>query len=92
MRYMYPVQFRVTGPDAQHLRAIAAKLIEIMRADPQALDVNTDWREMILSVRLQVDQDKARVLGIDAQNPCTQSECRPEWLAYHSIPGRRPHH
>ena len=65
---VYPVQFRVTGPDGQALRAITAKLIEIMRANPHTRDVNTDWREMILSVRLQIDQDKARMLGIDAQS------------------------
>jgi len=65
---VYPVQFRVTGPDSQELRAITAKLIEIMRANPNTRDVNTDWREMILSVRLRVDQDKARALGIDAQS------------------------
>ncbi len=65
---VYPVQFRVTGPDGRELRAITAKLIEIMRANPHTRDVNTDWRETILSIRLQIDQDKARVLGIDAQS------------------------
>lgn len=64
----YPVQFRVTGPDPQRLRRIAAEVMEIMRANPHARDVNSDWREMILSVRLRVDQDKARALGVSPQN------------------------
>ncbi|HRY14310.1 MAG: efflux RND transporter permease subunit [Candidatus Competibacteraceae bacterium] len=64
----YPVQFRVVGPDPQTLRAITTELINIMRANPKALDINTDWREMILSVRLRVDQDKARALGVSPQN------------------------
>jgi len=64
----YPVQFRVVGPDAGRLPAIVAELIEILRADPHTRDVNTDWREKIQTVRLRVDQDKARALGINAQD------------------------
>ncbi|MCB1778149.1 MAG: efflux RND transporter permease subunit, partial [Candidatus Competibacteraceae bacterium] len=64
----YPVQFRVVGPERQTLRAITAELIDIMRANPKALDINTNWRETILSVRLRVDQDKARALGVSPQN------------------------
>lgn len=64
----YPVQFRVLGPDPQRLRAISAEVIETLRANPYTRDVNTDWREMILSVRLRIDQDKARALGIRPQN------------------------
>ncbi len=64
----YPVQFRVVGPDPQTLRVITDDLIDIMRAHPQTRDVNIDWREMILNVRLQVDQDKARALGVNPQN------------------------
>ena len=64
----YPVQFRVSGPDPQRLRSIAAEVMEIMRANPHARDVNSDWREMILSVRLRIDQDKARALGVSPQN------------------------
>ncbi|MDG4561660.1 MAG: efflux RND transporter permease subunit, partial [Candidatus Competibacter sp.] len=64
----YPVQFRVAGPDPQPLWTIVAEVIEIMRANPHTRDVHTDWRETIPSMRLHVDQDKARVLGIDPQN------------------------
>jgi multidrug efflux pump len=64
----YPVQFRVAGPDPRRVRAITAEVIEIVRAHPHARDVNTDWRETIPSVRLRVDQDKARMLGINPQD------------------------
>ena len=64
----YPVQFRVVGPDPRQLRTIAAEMIEIMRANPHARDINTDWRETIPSVRLRVDQDKARTLGMNPQD------------------------
>ncbi len=63
----YPVQFRVVGPDPRRLKPIVAELTEILRADPDTRDVNTDWREMIQALRLRVDQDKARALGINAQ-------------------------
>ncbi len=64
----YPVQFRVVGPDAQRLQPIAAELSEIMRAHPQTRDIHANWRGKILSVRLRVDQDKARALGVNPQN------------------------
>jgi multidrug efflux pump len=64
----YPVQFRVVGPDAQRLQPIAAELSEIMRAHPQTRDVHANWRGKILNVRLRVDQDKARALGVNPQN------------------------
>lgn len=64
----YPVQFRVVGPDSQRLRSIAAEVVETMRANPHTRDINTDWRETIPSVRLRVDQDKARALGINPQD------------------------
>ncbi|MCP5158194.1 MAG: efflux RND transporter permease subunit [Gammaproteobacteria bacterium] len=61
----YPVQFRVVGPDPQRLKPIVAELIEIMRTNPYTRDINTNWNEMIQTVRLRVDQDKARALGIN---------------------------
>ncbi|MCB1919248.1 MAG: efflux RND transporter permease subunit [Candidatus Competibacteraceae bacterium] len=64
----YPVQFRVVGPDSSQLRTIADELIEIMQANPYTRDINTDWKEQIQTVRLRVDPDKARALGLNAQN------------------------
>jgi multidrug efflux pump len=64
----YPVQFRVVGPDPRRLKPIVAELTAIMRANPHTRDVNDDWKERIPALRLRVDQDKARVLGINAQD------------------------
>lgn len=63
----YPVQFRLVGPDPQRLQALTVELSEIIPANPSTRDINTDWNEMIQVARLQVDQDKARALGINSQ-------------------------
>ena len=62
----YPVQFRVVGPDPAALRQKADELKAIMRRSPDTRNVNDNWNEAIKVVRLQVDQDKARALGISS--------------------------
>ncbi len=64
----YPVQFRLSGEDPDVLRAQAAAVVAAMRADPDTRDVNTDWNERIKRIRIDVDQDKARKLGISPQS------------------------
>lgn len=63
----FPVQFRVLGPDPAVLRTISAEVAEVMRANPHTKDVHSDWNEMVKVVKLDVDQDKARALGISSQ-------------------------
>ncbi len=63
----YPVQFRVMGDDLTKLREVAAVVATTMRADQNLTNVNFDWTEKIKSVRVEVDQDKARQLGISSQ-------------------------
>jgi multidrug efflux pump len=60
----YPVVFRVLGEDPMVVRNIADHVTEIMRADPNIVDVNDDWHDRIPSLRLVLDQDKARALGV----------------------------
>ncbi|MBV8466650.1 MAG: efflux RND transporter permease subunit, partial [Burkholderiales bacterium] len=63
----YPVQFRVYGPDAAKLTPIVEKVAGIMRANTHIRNVNTDWGERVKVMRLTVDQDKARALGVTSQ-------------------------
>ncbi len=63
----YPVQFRVSGEDLKELRRIAEAVAGVMRTHPNVHGVNFDWNEMGKSVRLEVDQDRARALGISTQ-------------------------
>jgi multidrug efflux pump len=63
----FPVQFRVIGEDKDAIRAIANEVADVMRANPWTRDVNVDWEEASRVIRLVIDQDRARVLGISTQ-------------------------
>jgi multidrug efflux pump subunit AcrB len=64
----YPVQFRVVGPDPKVLRARADEVKAQMRASTSTRGVNDNWNESIKVVRLEVDQAKARSLGVTSQS------------------------
>lgn len=63
----YPVMLRVSGYNHDKVRAIAAQVRDRMNADPQLVSVNMDWTEKTKAVKLKVDQDKARMLGLNNQ-------------------------
>src|SRR3984893_17454250 len=64
----FPVQFRVIGPGSDSVRTIADKVRTAMRANPNTRDVQFDWNEQKKSIRLEVDQDRARSLGLTPQD------------------------
>jgi multidrug efflux pump subunit AcrB len=64
----YPVQFRVVGPDPKVLRLKADDIKEQMRQNPNTRGVNDNWNESVKTVRLEVDQAKARALGVTSQS------------------------
>lgn len=64
----FPVQFRVVGPDPQQVRVFAREVRDIARRNPSIVDPHFDWNEMTPSVRLVVDQERARALGLDPQS------------------------
>ena len=64
----FPVQFRVMGSDPLMVRDIAYRVRDIMRADPAVRDPHLDWNERTPSVRLELDQDRARALGLTPQD------------------------
>jgi multidrug efflux pump len=63
----YPVQFRVVGVEAEQVRAWADRAKEVLRANASMRGVNDNWNEAIKALRLEVDQDKARALGVTSQ-------------------------
>ncbi|WEE77611.1 efflux RND transporter permease subunit [Comamonas testosteroni] len=63
----YPVQFRVRGADPDTVREIAAQVRDRMREHPHVRDVNLQWSERTKAIRFQIDQDRARALGLDTQ-------------------------
>jgi multidrug efflux pump len=60
----YPVQFRVSGEDPAVLKAAADRVAERVRAHPATVDVNVDWGDKVLAMRVDVDQERARALGV----------------------------
>ncbi len=60
----FPIQFRVSGENLTELRRAAEQVATVMRANPHVKDVNFDWNEMGKAIRLDIDQDRARALGI----------------------------
>lgn len=64
----FPVQFRVMGFEPQEVKDAAYKVREIMRADPAVRDPHLDWNELTPSVRLVLDQDRARAMGLTPQD------------------------
>ncbi|HEX4763984.1 MAG TPA: efflux RND transporter permease subunit [Usitatibacter sp.] len=63
----FPVQFRVVGEDKQVIRGIANQVAGVMRANSWTREVNFDWEEPSKVIRLTIDQNRARVLGISSQ-------------------------
>jgi multidrug efflux pump len=64
----YPVQFRVVGPDPAVLRARADEVKAVLRDNVHMRGVNDNWNEAVKVVQLEVDQDKARALGVTSQS------------------------
>ncbi len=67
----YPVQFRVVGPDPAVLRERADEVKALMRQRSDTRGVNDNWNESIKTLRLDVDQSKARALGVSSQSLAT---------------------
>jgi multidrug efflux pump len=64
----FPVMFRVVGPDPAVLRTHADEVKAVMRASPNTRGVNDNWNESVKVLRLEVDQSKARALGVTSQS------------------------
>jgi multidrug efflux pump len=64
----YPVQFRVQGENPAELKRIADLVAEKVRANPSTVDTNVDWGDRVLALRVDVDQEKARALGVSSQS------------------------
>ena len=63
----YPVQFRVEGEDQARVRAIADEVKAQLRANSNAIGVNDNWNEQVKALKLTIDQDRARALGVSSQ-------------------------
>ncbi len=64
----YPVVFRISGPDIVKVKNIANQVQSVMVSQSYLRDVNLDWSQKNKVAHLEIDQDKARMLGIDNQS------------------------
>jgi multidrug efflux pump subunit AcrB len=64
----FPVQFRVVGPDPLKVRDIAEQVRTVMAQNRKVVDPHLNWTEQVKSIRLEVDQDRARALGLTPQD------------------------
>ncbi len=62
----WPLQYRVTGPDKDEVRRISLELAQVMGSDTRTRHVNYDWMEPARQLRVRVNQDEARQLGISS--------------------------
>jgi len=60
----YPIQFRISGEHIDEVKRLAHSVADKVRANPHVANVNLDWDEPSKIVRLNIDQDRARALGI----------------------------
>src|SRR5262249_24460437 len=64
----WPVQYRVSGPDLAEVRDIAFRLAQIVATDTRTRRINFDWIEPRRQVRVRIEQDQARLLGLSSES------------------------
>jgi len=63
----WPLQYRVRGPDPQKVSDIAYRVAGLVATDRRTQSINFDWIEPMRMLRIRVNQDQARLLGISSQ-------------------------
>ena len=64
----FPIQYRVSGEDVEQVRALSDRVAAVLRGNGNVANVQFDWNERSKVVRLEIDQSKARVLGLSSQD------------------------
>ena len=64
----WPLQYRVSGPESGQVRDIAFRVADVLGSDPRAQNINYNWMEPARTVRIRVDQDQARLLGLSSED------------------------
>jgi multidrug efflux pump subunit AcrB len=68
----WPVQYRVTGNTIDQARDFAQQVAGVLRSSGAAQTINFDWSEKTKAVRIEVNQDRARQLGMSSQSIAEQ--------------------
>ncbi len=62
----WPIQYRVSGPDKEEVQKYAVRLGQVLAKNSNTQRVNFDWNEPSRELRVRIDQDQARVLGLSS--------------------------
>lgn len=62
------IEIQVTGPDKDIIYAKAQEVMEVLRNTPNTVDVRQNWENMIVKIQVQVDQHRARRVGITSED------------------------
>ncbi|MDP9801755.1 efflux RND transporter permease subunit [Acinetobacter calcoaceticus] len=68
----YPVAYRVSGPDPEKLRVIAAQVQQVMNASPMMRTVNTDWGTRVPALHFTLQQDRLQTVGLTSSSVAQQ--------------------
>ena len=63
----WPLQYRIAGPDKDQVRKYSLQFAAILASDPRTRHVHYDWMEPARQIRVHVDQDEARRLGVNSR-------------------------
>ncbi|MBV8525132.1 MAG: efflux RND transporter permease subunit, partial [Acetobacteraceae bacterium] len=64
----WPLQYRVSGLEPDQVRAIGFKVADVIESDSAARNINYNWGEPARTVRIRVDQDQARLVGLSSKD------------------------
>ena len=64
----WPLQYRVSGPEPDRVRKIAFNVAQLLGSDASVQNVNYNWMEPARTIRIKVDQDQARLMGLNSQD------------------------
>jgi len=64
----WPVQYRISGPDKDEVTRLALDVAKVVAANPDTRHINYDWIEPARKLRVRVDQDQARQLGLSSRS------------------------
>ncbi len=62
----FPVQFRVSGNQVDEVLKVSHQVADIMRANANLINVQLDWEEPSKVMSVEIDQSKARLLGVSS--------------------------
>ncbi|MFO1413874.1 MAG: efflux RND transporter permease subunit [Burkholderiales bacterium] len=63
----WPLQYRISGPDKDEVRRLSLEFAQLLATDARTRHVHYDWLEPARQVRIKVDQDEARRLGVSSR-------------------------